>query len=65
MSKHRSSKTLFEARSWLQNPEVRNAKILEVAERNSVIEGLPPFSKAFRERMSKRYSDKPTNSLQH
>lgn len=36
--------TLREACSWLQDDEERWNRILDAVERNSVIEGLPPFS---------------------
>ncbi|QDT45194.1 hypothetical protein Pan241w_53130 [Gimesia alba] len=36
--------TLREASPWLKDDAIRRARILEVTERNSVIEGLPPFT---------------------
>jgi hypothetical protein len=36
---------------WLRDPTTRHARILEVVERNSVIEGLPPFQTATRNRL--------------
>ena len=36
--------TLKESAAWLQDDGQRHARILEVAEINSVIEGLPPFT---------------------
>jgi hypothetical protein len=35
--------TLKEACSWLQDDATRQEQILDVTERDSVIEGLPPF----------------------
>lgn len=35
--------TLREACPWLRDDAERHARILDVVERNSVIEGLPPF----------------------
>lgn len=43
--------TLREACPWLLDDAQRHAQILEVAERNSVIEGLPPFSDEVRRRI--------------
>jgi hypothetical protein len=40
--------TLREACSWLQDDEERWSRILDAVERNSVIEGLPPFSEETR-----------------
>jgi hypothetical protein len=40
--------TLVEFSPFLRDPKVRHARILEVVERNSVIEGLPPFTPEFR-----------------
>jgi len=37
---------------WLQDPQQRHRRILDVAERNSVIEGLPPFSEETRQRIA-------------
>jgi hypothetical protein len=42
--------TLREACRWLQNDEERWNRILDAVERNSVIEGLPPFSEETRAR---------------
>ena len=36
--------TLREASPWLKDDAIRRARILDVTERNSVIEGLPPFT---------------------
>lgn len=38
-----SGPTLREACHWLADDAQRRARILDVTERNSVIEGLPPF----------------------
>lgn len=43
--------TLREAFPWLQNDAVRRARIIEVAERNSVIEGLPPLREETRRQL--------------
>ena len=43
--------TLLEACPWLQDDRIRHERILDVAERNSVIEGLPPFTNEFRDRL--------------
>jgi hypothetical protein len=43
--------TLRDACPWLQDDAARHAQILEVAERNSVIEGLPPFEEEIRLRI--------------
>jgi hypothetical protein len=44
--------TLREANPWLSDDAQRHARILQVVEINSVIEGLPPFSPATRERIA-------------
>jgi hypothetical protein len=46
--------TLREASPWLQNEAERHERILDVTERNSVIEGLPPFDPATREKIRLR-----------
>jgi len=43
--------TLAEANPWLRNEPERIERILDVTERNSVIEGLPPLSDETRERL--------------
>ncbi len=43
--------TLIEANPWLRDEAERIERILEVTERNSVIEGLPPLSDETRERL--------------
>lgn len=43
--------TLREACSWLRDDAERHERILDVVERNSVIEGLPPFREETRQRM--------------
>jgi hypothetical protein len=42
---------LREACRWLRNDHERHARILDVAERDSVIEGLPPFQEETRRRI--------------
>ena len=58
-----SSKTLYEGCQWLKDDQVRNERIFEVVERNSIIEGLPPLSQAFRLRLDRRYpsAQKPSS----
>jgi hypothetical protein len=36
--------TLREACIWMRDPKERHRRIVDAAERNSVIAGLPPFS---------------------
>jgi hypothetical protein len=43
--------TLKEACPWLREDRTRIELILDVAERNSVIEGLPPFQEETRRRL--------------
>jgi hypothetical protein len=43
--------TLKEACPWLRDDAERHERILDVAERNSVIEGLPPFQEETRQRI--------------
>lgn len=45
--------TLREACAWLRDDAERRARILDVTERNSVIEGLPPFQEETRQRILK------------
>ncbi len=45
--------TLVEANPWLRDEAERIERILDVTERNSVIEGLPPLSDETRERLRK------------
>jgi hypothetical protein len=40
--------TLAETNPWIRDADARRQRFLDVAERNSVIEGLPPFSDEFR-----------------
>ena len=49
--------TLRDSCPWLLDESERHARILEVTERNSVIEGLPPFQEETRQRiLSQRQS---------
>ena len=43
--------TLRDACPWLRDESERHARILEVTERNSIIEGLPPFREETRQRI--------------
>jgi hypothetical protein len=43
--------TLKDACPWLQDDAARHQRILDVTERNSVIEGLPPFQEETRQRL--------------
>ncbi len=45
---------LKDACSWLQDGETRRERILDVAERNSVIEGLPPFQEETSQRLKEQ-----------
>ncbi len=49
-----SGPKLKDACSWLQDDEARRERILDVAERNSVIEGLPPFQAETRQRLKEQ-----------
>ena len=46
-----------EASPQLRDDAERHARILEVTERNSVIEGLPPFSEETREKLRKQLQE--------
>lgn len=46
-----SGPTLIEACPWLRDEQSRHERILDVVERNSVIEGLPLFTDDFRDRL--------------
>ncbi|MEP3479748.1 MAG: hypothetical protein ABJZ55_10910 [Fuerstiella sp.] len=43
MTEFGTGQPLKDACTWLQDDYERHDRILDVAERNSVIEGLPPF----------------------
>jgi hypothetical protein len=43
--------TLIEFCPYLRDPDERHARVLDVVERNSVIEGLAPFTPEFRDRL--------------
>jgi hypothetical protein len=43
--------TLKDSCPWLQDDATRRERILEVSERDSVIEGLPPFQEETRRRI--------------
>lgn len=49
--------TLIEACPFLRDEDERHARILDVVERNSVIEGLAPFTPEFRERLRRRLKE--------
>jgi hypothetical protein len=51
MVKPETSPTLIEASPFLQDPEERNRRILDVTERNSLIEGLPALTELTRSRI--------------
>jgi hypothetical protein len=46
--------TLIESCPFLRDQDERHARILDVVERNSVIEGLAPFTPEFRESLRRR-----------
>jgi len=45
---------LKDANPWLRDDAARRERILDVVERNSVIEGLPPFTPEFREQLRRQ-----------
>lgn len=49
--------TLEQANPWLHDEAERVDRILDVAERNSVIEGLPPLSEEMRRKLRKELTD--------
>jgi hypothetical protein len=49
--------TLEQACPMLQDEAERVERILDVTERNSVIEGLPPFSEELREKLRRELRD--------
>ena len=49
--------TLQEANPWLRDEAERIDRILDVTDRNSVIEGLPPLSEEMRRRLRKELTD--------
>jgi len=46
-----SGPSLIDTWPWLRDSAERHRRILDVAERNSVIEGLPPFTDETREKI--------------
>lgn len=54
--------TLREACPWLKDDVARRERILDVTERNSVIEGLPPFQPETRRRLMAVLQDLPAPS---
>lgn len=46
-----SGPSLIDSSPWLRDSVERHRRILEVTERNSVIEGLPPFTEETREKI--------------
>ncbi|QDT43471.1 hypothetical protein Pan241w_35720 [Gimesia alba] len=51
MNNFGTGKTLREASPYLRDAAERHTRILEVAERDSIIEGLPPFTDEIRSRL--------------
>ncbi len=51
-----SGPSLKDASPWLQNDKERHARILQVTECDSVIEGLPPFRGETRARIAAELS---------
>ncbi|MFZ5830815.1 MAG: hypothetical protein ACOY3P_12040 [Planctomycetota bacterium] len=49
--------TLGQANPWLRDLAERVERILDVTERNSVIEGLPPFSEEMRRKLREELTD--------
>lgn len=49
-----NSPTLAAVSPWLRDAAERHRRILDVAERNSVIEGLPPFTAETRKRIAEQ-----------
>jgi hypothetical protein len=54
MNNFGSGKSLKETSPQLRDDAERHMRILDVAERDSVIEGLPPFSDETREKLRKQ-----------
>lgn len=54
MNNFGTGRILKEASPQLREDAERHSRILEVAERDSVIEGLPPFTEKTRERFRKQ-----------
>lgn len=54
MNNFGSGPTLRETSPWLSDDEERRERILDVVERDSVIEGLPPFREETRQRLMKQ-----------
>ncbi len=65
MNNFGTGKSLSEASPYLQDEAERHARILEVAERNSVIEGLPPFTEEIREKLRKQLEALSTATTRH
>ncbi len=54
MTNFGSGPTLRDSSPWLRDGVERRRRILEAVERNSVIEGLPPFREETRQRLLKQ-----------
>lgn len=60
MNNFGTGKTLRDASPYLRDAAERHARILEVAERDSIIEGLPPFSDEIRTKLKKQLESMST-----
>lgn len=57
MSEHGRGPTLIESCPYLRDTSERIARILDVADRNSVIEGLPPLTAELKARLRRELKD--------
>lgn len=57
MTEFGTGQPLKNACRWLQDADERHQRILDVTERNSVIEGLPPFQEETRRAILKQLQD--------
>ena len=57
--------TLVDSNPWLRDEAERIERILEVTERDSIIEGLPPFSEETRQQLRNELisSSRPVQAL--
>jgi len=56
--------TLRETSPWLRDDQERRERILDVVERDSVIEGLPPFQEETRQRLMKQLESMATETVE-
>lgn len=64
MSNFGTGLTLRQACPWLRDQKERHRRILDAAERNSVIAGLPPFSPEFRQMLLRKLEEMANSNVE-